>query len=140
LETVCIMSRGDQHTVEPFELRLAQMSRKFYRDTGRAVTTTWLSDILSMSPSTMRWWLRRAERHGVLCRTSERGGWLTPEHAKAVWTPDRYMPAWAKRTKQRGLPLMAEVARVDAKPVRGGRKRVDETADAPVQLALVFAA
>ena len=139
METVCIMSRGDTG-IEPFEHRLAQMSRKFYRDTGRAVSSTWLADVLGMPNSTLRWWLRRAEQHGVLCRASERGGWLTPEHVHSVWRPDRHLPAWAKRTQQRGLPLMVEVARIEAKPARAGRKRANETADAPVQLALVFAA
>lgn len=133
------MSRGDVGP-DPFELRLASMSRKFYRDTGRAVTTSWMADILNMSPSTLRWWCRRAERNGVLCRVSERSGWLTPEHAARVWSPDHYMPAWAKRTTQRDLPLIAEVARDTGKRVRAARKQTTETGDAPVQLALAFVA
>lgn len=137
---IASVARTEPH-IEPFEERLAALSRQIYRDTGKAARTAWMAARLGMSESTLRWWCRRAERHGVLCRGSERGGWLTPEHAKALWSPGQYIPAWAKRTTQRELPLIAEVARAEAKRHTGrAAKAVDAGSDAPVQLSLTFAA
>lgn len=64
--------------ISPFEIRLLSSIRQISRNNGGPASTVTISIVVGgVHERTVRRWLRRLERQGMVRRPSPKGGWLT---------------------------------------------------------------